>query len=82
MHPTQPRRILIVDDDPEIRALIAAILAQSGTEIQGAGSVAEAIGVLRVFAPDLLITDYGLPDANGCILVEKAWRIWPREIAG
>ena len=71
-------RILIVDDEPEIRALIAEILVQDGFEIQEAGSATEAVRILHVFAPSLLITDYNLPDdANGGELVERAKRMLP-----
>lgn len=72
------RRILIVDDEPEIRMLLAEILRQDGFEIRQAGSAAEADVILRVFPPSLLVTDYSLPDASGSELIERAKGILPR----
>ena len=70
-------RILIVDDEQAIRALITDILAEDGFEMQEAGSVSEAIRILKDFKPSLLITDYGLPDASGCELIGRAKAIFP-----
>lgn len=77
MNPNRRGRILVVDDEPEIRMLVVEILAQCGFEIWEAGNAAEAIRILRVFAPHLLITDYSLPDANGNELVKRAKRVFP-----
>ncbi|ODU24182.1 MAG: hypothetical protein ABS95_02190 [Verrucomicrobia bacterium SCN 57-15] len=77
MNSTRAPRILIVDDEPEIRALIAEILTQEGFEIREAGSAAEAIRILHAFTPNLLITDYSLPDANGSELIGSAKGIVP-----
>lgn len=70
-------RILIVDDEAEIRTLIAEILTRDGFEIQEAGSAEEAFQILDDFAPNLLLTDYSLPDANGSALIEKAKSVFP-----
>jgi DNA-binding response OmpR family regulator len=77
MNSTRNPRILIVDDEAEIRTLIAEILDHDGFEIQEAGSAEEAVRILEVFAPSLLITDYSLPDANGSELIEKAKGMLP-----
>ena len=78
MNSTRASRILIVDDEPEIRTLVAEILAQDGCETQEAGSASQALRVLQAFAPDLLITDYSLPDADGSGLAEQAKRMLPQ----
>jgi len=77
MNLPRSQRILIVDDEPEIRALIVEILAREGFEIQEAGSAVEAVSTLHVFAPSLLITDYSLPDADGSELIARAKGILP-----
>lgn len=77
MNSARNPRILIVDDEAEIRTLIAEILNPDGFEIREAGSAEEAVRILEVFAPSLLITDYGLPDANGSELIEKAKEMFP-----
>lgn len=70
-------RILIVDDEPEIRMLVAQILAHERFEIREVGDAAEAIRILDVFTPHLLITDYSLPDVNGSELIRRAKHIIP-----
>lgn len=77
MNSARNPRILIVDDEAEIRTLIAKVLNPDGFEIREAGSAEEAVRILEVFAPTLLITDYSLPDANGSELIEKAKGILP-----
>lgn len=77
MNSSRKPRILIVDDEAEIRTLIAEILTRDGFEIQEAGSAEEAFQILDVFAANLLITDYSLPDANGSALIEKAKSVFP-----
>jgi signal transduction histidine kinase len=54
-------RVLVVDDDPAIRAAMAALLGRWGHEVVSAGSAAEVgAGLARAPAPDLLICDYHL----------------------
>ena len=77
MNSIRNSRILIVDDEAEIRTLVAGILNHDGFEIQEAGSAEKAVRILEVFAPRLLITDYSLPDANGSELIEKAKGMLP-----
>ena len=72
MNSSRKPRIPIVDDEAEIRTLIAEILTHDGFEVQEAGSAEEAVRILEIFAPSLLITDFSLPDANGSELIEKA----------
>ena len=77
MNSSRKPRILIVDDEAEIRTLIAEILTHDGFEIREAGSAEEAFQILDVFAANLLITDYSLPNANGSALIEKAKSVFP-----
>lgn len=68
-HPTG--RILVVDDEPNICRLLSRYLARIGYEIETAGSVAEALGLLRRDWFDLVLTDLRLPGASGLdLLVE------------
>lgn len=77
MNSSRKPRILIVDDEAEIRTLIAEILAHDVFEIREAGSAEEAFQILDVFDPNLLITDYSLADANGSALIERAKSVFP-----
>jgi putative two-component system response regulator len=69
--PESAGRILVVDDEPNIRRLLNRYLARLGYEVQTAGSVAEAMGLLRRDRFDLVLTDLRLPGASGLdLLVE------------
>ncbi|MEX2570672.1 MAG: HD domain-containing phosphohydrolase [Gemmatimonadota bacterium] len=64
-------RILVVDDEPNICRLLNRYLARIGYEIETAGSVGEALGLLRRDWFDLVLTDLRLPGASGLdLLVE------------
>ncbi|MEX2584584.1 MAG: HD domain-containing phosphohydrolase [Gemmatimonadota bacterium] len=64
-------RILVVDDEPNICRLLSRYLARIGYEIETAGSVGEALGLLRRDWFDLVLTDLRLPGASGLdLLVE------------
>ena len=69
--------ILVVDDDPSIRSLIAESLAARGYRVEGAGDVAGARCALRTRACSLVLCDYGLPGESGLELVEYATRVYP-----
>ena len=58
-------RILVVDDDSTIRAVVGEALRREGYRVQTVGSVAAQVEALKSFSPDLLIIDVVLPDGNG-----------------
>lgn len=66
-------RILIVDDEPDIRDLIGEILRDEGHETQTAGNAAEARERLHDFEPDLILLDVWMPDTDGISLLRE-WR--------
>ena len=55
--------ILVVDDEPPIRQLVARILERKGHRVIQCGDAASALAVTE--AVDLLLVDYVLPDING-----------------
>jgi two-component system OmpR family response regulator len=57
--------ILLVEDDRELRAIIGRGLQEEGFAVDGAGSGAEAMRRIDERAPDALVIDVGLPDADG-----------------
>jgi PAS domain S-box-containing protein len=64
-------KVLIVDDEPDTRELLKMVLAQCGAEVKAAGSVAEALEAMITDAPDLLISDIGMPDEDGYELIRR-----------
>ena len=64
-------RLLVVDDEPDLRTLYELSLAREGYEVDSAGSVAEAWEVLSSGPFDLLITDMRLPDGSGLDLLAR-----------
>lgn len=64
-------RILIVDDEPGIRASLGGILTDEGYEVAAAGSAAEARQALERDGFDLVFLDLWLPDADGLALLRE-----------
>ena len=58
-------RILVIDDDAEIRALLRQMLERSGYEVMDAPDGVEGIRLYREKPADLVITDIGMPDISG-----------------
>ncbi|MEO7260225.1 MAG: response regulator transcription factor [Jatrophihabitantaceae bacterium] len=56
---------VIVDDDADIRALIAELLRQSGFQVTEAASGADGIAAVREVQPDVVTLDLNLPDLDG-----------------
>ncbi len=56
---------LIIDDEPDIRELIALTLSRMGLEHHSAANIEEARNLLQVYEFDLCLTDMRLPDGNG-----------------
>ncbi len=59
------QRILVVDDEPDITALVAYHLAKAGYRVSTAASGAEALRAAREERPDLVILDLMLPGVSG-----------------
>ncbi len=68
---TKNGKILIAEDDPEARELLALVLAGRDYEVLAAGDGVEALGLLRQEHPDLLITDIVMPRMDGYELVRQ-----------
>jgi CheY-like chemotaxis protein len=59
------KRILIVEDNSEVRELLALILRRSGYDIAEAATGLDAIDQAHATRPDLIIMDLGLPEITG-----------------
>jgi two-component system, NtrC family, response regulator PilR len=58
-------RLLVIDDEPDLRTLYELSLVREGYEVETAGSVAEALAALNAHSFDAVITDMRLPDGLG-----------------
>ncbi|HSV78179.1 MAG TPA: response regulator [Ramlibacter sp.] len=67
-------RVLVIEDDREIRGLLQSSLGVEGFTVQTAVSVSEATAMLRNSLPDLVLLDLGLPDGDGADLVREIRR--------
>ncbi|MBQ8302164.1 MAG: response regulator transcription factor [Clostridia bacterium] len=63
-------KILLVEDEVNIRNMISALLDANGYQVIPAGSFYEAKTMYFSYIPDLVILDLGLPDKDGSSLVE------------
>jgi len=66
-------RILIVDDEPDIRELIADILKDEGHQVSTAADASQARELRRAEAPELVLLDVWMPDTDGISLLRE-WR--------
>ena len=58
-------RVLVVDDDPAVRALLAMKLHAEGLECRQAASARDGLAACASFKPDAVVLDVHLPDADG-----------------
>ncbi len=66
------KRILLVDDEPELRDMVTSILSEEGfLNLRAAGSVRDAVCAAREFHPELAVLDVMLPDGDGFSLMEQ-----------
>jgi DNA-binding response OmpR family regulator len=64
-------RVLLVEDEADIRELIRYSLAQAGLEVEEASDGAEALDKLHAFAPDLVVLDLMLPGMPGLEVCQR-----------
>ncbi|MCU0686265.1 MAG: response regulator [Polyangiaceae bacterium] len=64
-------RVLVVDDEEDARELIATVLRLHGARVVVAGSADEAIAAFEREAPDVLISDIGMPQVDGYELMRR-----------
>ena len=69
--PHQQRRVLVVDDAPNVLAALVVLLEKHGFVVETAGDGIEALSKVRELAPDILIADVEMPQLDGPGLVRK-----------
>jgi len=74
-------RVLIVEDEPDARELIAAVLTARGAEVASVGSAGEALEEMERQQFDVLVSDIGMPSMDGYALIERVRQL-PAERGG
>jgi two-component system KDP operon response regulator KdpE len=64
-------RVLVVDDEPQIRRALRTSLEAHGYEVATAGTGEEGVLAAAETAPDLVLLDLGLPDLDGTEVIER-----------
>ncbi|WP_414755726.1 PAS domain S-box protein [Anabaena sp. CCY 9910] len=72
-------RVLIVDDEPDIRDLVTFILEDYDVEVIAVSSAQEALEALSQSLPDIIVSDIGMPDVDGYMLMRQLRQRSPQE---
>lgn len=64
-------RLLIVEDERDNREMLSEVAKQCGAEVRSVSTAQAAIDLIESWRPDALACDIGLPDFDGCALLER-----------
>jgi CheY-like chemotaxis protein len=70
-------RVLVVEDDVDSRDLLGHVLESAGASVRAAGSAEEALTMLASASTDVLVSDIGMPGADGFTLMAAVRERWP-----
>ena len=70
-------RVMLIEDDPAVRAATAQTLDLAGFEVELHASAESALKNLKEFYPGILLIDFQLAGMNGIVLLERAMKIDP-----
>jgi CheY-like chemotaxis protein len=71
------KRVLVVDDDHDVRTIICTILIEAGYNVYEACDGLEAVDALKKRRYDALLTDYHMPKMDGLELLDLTQAMWP-----
>jgi hypothetical protein len=72
-------KILVVDDEADMRELMRIILISYGAQVKVVASTIEVLNVLESWQPDLLISDIGMPEMDGYMLLRQVRQLPPAQ---
>src|SRR5262249_24416035 len=65
-------KLLVVDDDPDVREIVTGVLSEIGYDVHQAADGDAALNILVTLNPDLLIVDFAMPGMNGAEIAQAA----------
>src|SRR4051812_8460998 len=65
------RQVLVVVDDPDIRAFVSELLAEEGYVVREATNGREALETLSVWRADVILLDLAMPEMDGWTLLAR-----------
>ncbi len=68
-------KVLVVDDDPDARALVKRLLDDCNAVVVTASSAAEAFETLEIELPDVLVSDIGMPEEDGYSFIKRVRKL-------
>ena len=74
-------QVLVIDDEVDSREFVAFVLEQAGAIVVTAATASEGLSVLTQSPPDVLLSDIGMPDMDGYMLMQQV-RMLPAEQGG
>lgn len=72
-------QILVVDDDTDTREFVAFLLEQTGAKVAAATTASEALAIVMQSQPDVLVSDIGMPDMDGYMLMQQVRALPPEQ---
>ncbi|MEH2084829.1 MAG: PAS domain S-box protein [Nostoc sp.] len=72
-------KILVVDDDTDTREFIVFLLEQYGANVTAVTSANEALVTLAQSLPDILLSDIGMPEVDGCMFMRQLRTLPPEQ---
>ncbi|HEY9622726.1 MAG TPA: ATP-binding protein [Crinalium sp.] len=72
-------RVLVVDDDTDTREIVTFLLEQVGAEAIAVGSAQEVLAAMPQVRPDILLSDIGMPDMDGYMLLQQIRTLSPEQ---
>jgi len=76
-----PHRVLVIDDEVQVARALRRMLARSGYLVEIAHTATDALARFDEMAPDVVISDFYMPDRNGYELVREVLRRAPSTVA-
>ena len=72
-----PKKILVIEDDADIRTLLKMQLGNAGYDTAFAWDAVTALTIARKEEPDLIMLDIGLPGGDGWVVMERLQTLAP-----